>query len=182
MQITTTLEREAPPRLGKHFYQFYKGREDFFRIVTPFLLSGLRSGEAVFWVVSQAVGVLEAVESLQRSFDISRFIEKGQLLIVPAERWYLERGRFSERKVTQRLKRFVDEKMALGYTHFRGAADLAWLDGRDWSKFQSYETKIDEMIQALEAVALCAYPIQHCSLTQTKEVLEHHDSVFLSKL
>lgn len=182
MQITTTREREAPPRLGKHFYQFYKGREDFFRIVTPFLLSGLRSGEAVLWVVSQAIGVLEAVETLQRSSDISRFIEKGQLLIVPAERWYLERGRFSKRKVTQRFKRFVDEKMALGYVRFRGAADLAWLDGRDWSKFQSYETKVDEMIQALQAVALCAYPIQHCSLTQTKEVLENHDSVFLSKL
>lgn len=182
MQITTTREREAPPCLGKHFYQFYKGREDFFRIVTPFLLSGLRSGEAVLWVVSQAIGVLEAVETLQRSSDISRFIEKSQLLIVPAERWYLERGRFSERKVTRRFKRFVDEKTALGYVRFREAADVAWLDGRDWSKFQSYETKVDEIIQALQAVALCAYPIQHCSLTQTKEVLENHDSVFLSKL
>lgn len=181
MAVWIPTTRAVSSALGKHFYQFYKGREDLFRIVIPFLRSGLGGGEACVWIVSQQVGVLEVVEAIRREFDLTPFIENSQLLILPAERWYLEGGRFSARKARKNLRNLVRDKQQLGFKAFRGIADLGWLEEQDWERFQNYEKEIHDVIQGMPAIGLCAYPIQHCTLTQTKEVLECHDSVFLSK-
>ncbi len=167
--------------VGRHFYQFYRGREDLFRVVIPFLRLGLVNKDACLWVVSRSVGILPAVETLQRGFDLSRFVETGQLLILPAERWYLDRGRFSGRKVLGKMERFIEEKKRSGFTAFRGVGDLGWLEAEDWLEFQAYEEKVHEWFQTVRIVAVCAYPIQNCSLPQTQDVVNHHHSVFLTK-
>ncbi len=176
------METQAPPSVGKHFYQFYRGREDLFRVAIPFLRLGLENGEACLWVVSRGIGILEAIEAFQRGFDLTRYIEKGQLSILPAERWYLERGRFSERKAFERAKRFVEEKSRLGFNAFRAAGDLGWVEPEDWPEIQAYEAKVHQLIQGIRAVALCLYPIQRCGMIQRKDITDHHDSVFMSKL
>lgn len=166
----------------KHFYQFYKGREDFLRFVIPFLRVGLENREACVWIVSRSIGILEAAESFQRQYDLFPFVENGQLVMVPAERWYLERGRFSQKKVLEKLQKFIDSKNRRGFAAFRGVSDLGWLDPCDWPRFQTYEARVNDWIQTTKLTALCAYPIRHCSISQTKDILDYHDSVFLSKL
>jgi len=167
---------------GRHFYQFYKGREDLFRITLPFLFEGLLHGDACLWLVSRSIGVLKAIEAFQRQYDILRYIENGQLLVFPAERWYLVNGRFSERKALHRLHRFTEERKKRGFTSFRGAGDGAWFDLRDWGKIQAYERKIHDWVLAHRVLAVCAYPIEDCTVVQTRDVLEHHHSPFLTKL
>ena len=164
---------------GRHFYQFYKARDDLFHVVIPFLVVGLENHEACLWIVSRSVGVLEAVEALQQAYDPSPFLESGQLIILPAERWYLERGRFSAAKAMQRAKKFVGDKERRGFGTFRSVGDLGWLEGNDWEEFQSYEKKTHQWIQQFRMVAICAYPIHHCSMTQAKDILDHHDHIFL---
>ena len=151
-------------------------------MVIPFLRRGLESHEACLWVVSRTIGVLEAIEALQRGYDLTPFLGNGQLLVVPAEQWYLDRGQFSERKAFQKLKKFIEDREHRGYRHFRGVGDLAWLEGEDWPAFQLFEKKVHQWIQEFGLTAVCAYPIQQCSVTQTKDVLDHHDSVFQTKL
>ena len=168
--------------MGRHFYQFYKGREDLFRVIIPFLRLGLANQEACLWIVSPAIGVLRAVEAFQQEYKLAPFIETGQLLILPTERWYLNRDRFSARKVLERMGKFLEEKRRLGFTAFRSVGDLDWLEEKDWPEFQAYEEKIHEWFQALNMVAICAYPIQNCSLTRTQDVINHHHSVFQTKL
>jgi hypothetical protein len=176
------MQTQAQPVVGKHFYQFYQGKGDLFRVVFPFLRIGLENHEACLWIVSRSIGILEAIEAFQRQFDLSRYIEKGQLSILPAEQWYLDRGRFLERKVFQKIKRFMEDKKRLGFTTFRGAADAGWVAPEDWPEVQAYEAKVHQWLQTLPVVSLCFYPIQHSTLTQRKDVLERHDGVFLSKL
>ena len=182
MDASAPRDTRVAVSVGRHYYQFYRGREDFFRAVIPFLRVGLASKEACLWIVSRSIGILQAVETFQREYDLTRFIETGQLLILPAERWYLDRGRFSARKALGRMEKFVAEKRRSGFTAFRGAGDLGWLEAEDWFEFQAYEEKIHEWIQNLQIVAICAYPIQSCSLTQTQDVMSRHHSVFLTKL
>lgn len=183
------IESLSTPRVtearGKHYYQFYKGRDDLFRIVTPFLLRGLENHEACLWIVSRSIGVLEAVEVFQKTCNPTPYLETGQLMILPAERWYLEGGRFSARKVLGKLEKFVEDKERFGFSAFRGIGDLGWLDfeSEDWHPLQSYEEKSHEWIRKLSMTAVCAYPLHHCSISQTKEILDHHDGhVFASHL
>ncbi len=182
MRAVISADTQTSGSVRRHFYQFYKGREDLFRIAIPFLRVGLANHEACLWVVSNAIGVLEAVTAFQRHYDLARFIEKGQLLVLPTERWYLDRGRFSERKVLEKLKKFIEEKKARGFKAFRGVGDTGWLDPKDWHKFQSYEEKANKWVEKMKFTVLCAYPIEQCSLVQTKDIVDHHDGVFLSKL
>ena len=168
---------------GRHFYQFYRGKEDFFRIVLPFLRLGLENKEACLWIVSDSIGTVEAVHAFQRQYDFSPFIESGQLLIVSAERWYLNReGRFSESQALEKAKKFIQDKQRLGFTAFRGVGDAGWVENSEWFKFQSYEEKIHRWISDLQITVICAYPIQRCSITQTQDVLDSHHGVFLTKL
>ena len=166
----------------RHFYQFYKGPDDLFRIVIPFLRLGLENQEACLWAVSRSVGVLEAVHALERQCDLGPCLESGQLLILPAEKWYLDRGMFSQRSVFGKLERFVEDKRRRGFSAYRGVADLAWLNTPDWLHFQSYEEQVHKRLQDFRMTVICAYPIHRCSLTQTQDILNHHDSVFLTKL
>ena len=181
MAVWTPTERGVSSALGKHFYQFYKGREDLFRIVIPFLRSGLDGGDACVWIVSRQVGVLEVVEAIRRvkSAGMRIVMITGDHLLTA--QFIAKGGYFSPRKARKNLRNMMAEKQKLGFKAFRGIADLGWLEERDWERFQNYEKEIHELIQGMKAIGLCAYPIQHCTLTQTKEVLEHHDSVFLSK-
>lgn len=167
---------------GRHFYQFYKGREDLLRVVIPFLYEGLVNGEACLWLVSQCIGVLPAIEIFQRQHDILHYFEKGQLLVLPAERWYLQRGRFSGEKALQKLHQFIEERKKLGFVTFRGAGDGAWYEERDWPKIRAYEKKVHEWIPLHNVSTVCAYPISRCSITQTKDVLDHHHGVYLTRL
>lgn len=171
----------APASVGRHFYKFYKGPEDLFRTVIPFLGAGLESGEACLWIISRSVGVLEAIAAMRLRFDLIRFLENGQLLILPAERWYLNRSRFSERKALERFRKFFQDRERLGFKAYRVVGDAGWLEERDWVKFQSYEKNSQQAIQTVKLLAICAYPIDHCSLGQTKDVVDNHDSAFLSK-
>ena len=166
---------------GRHFYQFYKGPGDLFQIVIPFLRLGLENREACIWLVSRSVGVFEAVHAFGRQCDLAPYLDKGQLLILPAEKWYLSRGQFSEWAVFGKLEKFLEDKKRKGFLTFRGVNDLAWLDTPEWLKFQSYEEKIHARLGDFQMTAICAYPIQRCTLTQTQDILTHHDRVFLSK-
>lgn len=182
MKISVPRQTHLTPSVGRHFYQFYRGREDLFRVLIPFLRLGLANKEACLWIVSRSVGILQAVEAFQREYDLTHFIETGQLLILPAERWYLDRGRFSKRKVLERVKKFFEEKRRRGFLAFRSVGDLGWIETGDWFEFQSYEEEIHEWFQTLRMTTICAYPIQNCSLTQTQDVISHHHSTFQTKL
>lgn len=168
--------------VGRHFYQFYRGREDLFRVVIPFLGLGLANKEACLWVVSHSVGILPAVEALQRRHDLTHSIETGQLLILSAERWYFDRGQFSGRKVLEKMEKFIEEKKHLGFTSFRGVGDLGWLQAEDWLEFQAYEEKVHGWFQTVGMAAICAYPVQNYSLPQTQDVINHHHAVFQTRL
>ena len=166
---------------GKHFYQFYRDREDLFRVVIPFLTAGLENNEACLWIVSRSIGVLEAVEAFQHaSGRLNPFLKSGQLSILPAERWYLDRGHFSEARVLHRAQKYIDDKKRRGFKAFRGVGDLSWLRD-EWKEFQSYEKKIHTWIQTLPLSAICAYPIEHCSMAQAKDIVDHHDHIFVSR-
>ena len=72
----------------------------------------------------------------------------------------------------------MEDKTRLGFRALRGVGDLGWLEEEGWEESQSYEEKAHEWIRNVQMTAICAYPIQHCTIRQTKDVLDHHDRIF----
>ncbi|MBI3316881.1 MAG: MEDS domain-containing protein [Candidatus Omnitrophica bacterium] len=163
---------------GRHLYQFYKSAEDFYHILIPYFQSGLEKDEACLWLVSDPMGVEEAINLCDD--QIPRFwfyFASGQFQILSAENWYLADGVFDEAKAMANAQGYAMQILSQGYKRLRGAGDAGAIPKRDWPRMHAYEQKIHSWIRASPMIALCAYPIIECSLFDTKSIVTSHDDV-----
>lgn len=165
---------------GKHFYQFYKAKEDFFQVMIPYFQAGLYKGEACIWVVSNRIGLLTARQIAHSSIPrFAHYLNSGQMSMYSAEEWYLTDGRFDEEKSMQNFADFVERAKELDFDFIRGAGDAGCIQKEDWPKLYEYERKADPMIKTTQTIALCAYPIVDCTPSHAKSVLELHEDVLM---
>ena len=83
---------------GKHFYQFYKGLEDYLHVMVSYFQAGLEKGQACLWLFSERIGVKEVHYAASFIPGFETYLAKGQLEILPGEDWYLTNGAFDEEK------------------------------------------------------------------------------------
>lgn len=163
---------------GRHFYQFYKTPEDFYRILIPYFQSGLEKQEACVWLVSEKIGVDKTLHLCET--QIPRFwfyFASGQFQILSAENWYLTDGVFDEAKAISHADSIFKHTIEQGYTRLRAAGDVASIPKKDWPLVHAYEEKVHSWIRNYPIIALCAYPIVECSLFDTKSIVTSHDDV-----
>ncbi|MCM8774962.1 MAG: MEDS domain-containing protein [Candidatus Omnitrophica bacterium] len=168
---------------GMHFYQFYKQMDDYLRVLIPFFHAGLRKGESGLWLASERMGLYD-IESAVRSAipNLDDYFTSGQFQIRSAETWYCEDGVFDEEKTFVHARQYLAEMQKAGFMQSRIAGDAGAVSHDQWPKAVEYEKKISSLIKSAPIIALCAYPILQCTLTDTKAVLEEHDSVLVGRL
>lgn len=168
---------------GKHLYQFYKDSEDYFSALIPYFKSGLEKGDACLWLVSKKNGMNEARERAKQMIEnFEKFEKRGQIQILSAEEWYLEKGSFDEKQSLEKAKEAVKVAIDSGFTRVRASGDVAAIPLTERSLLKSYEAKIHETISGSPVIALCAYPILDCSLQETKQVIDQHNDVLIGNL
>lgn len=168
---------------GKHLYQFYKCTEDYLRILTDYFSSGLEKGDACVWLVSEKVGPCRVLEHLRENIpDFDEHHQSGRMQILPAEDWYLDRGRFNEEKAIYNAVQMSRRLKDLGCSRLRGAGDAASIPHDQWGDLHCYEEKIHAALQSVPCILLCAYPILDCSIADTRAVLKNHDGVLVGRL
>ncbi|MDP3921692.1 MAG: MEDS domain-containing protein [Candidatus Omnitrophota bacterium] len=165
---------------GKHMYQFYRNAEDYMRVMIPYFQSGLHKGEACLWIVSEKIGIEHARVTAEAEIERYLFyVACGQFQIVSAEEWYFTEGRMDEEKSLLNAQRQIERIQKQGYHRLRGAGDMGTLSRENWPRAHDYEHKIAEMVKGQPVIALCAYPILECTITDTKNILEEHDGVLM---
>ncbi|MBI3307646.1 MAG: MEDS domain-containing protein [Candidatus Omnitrophica bacterium] len=166
---------------GRHFYQFFKRSEDYFRVAIPYFLSGLKKGEACLWLISSRMGncgeIRKVFSSLVSDFD--GLCQSGQLQILLAEEWYLTDGHFDEARALENASQYLQKIKSEGYAAIRGAGDAWAVPQRDWPGLMKYEKKVSALIHTENVTALCAYPILECTPTETRSILNCHDDVLV---
>lgn len=175
-----SLHNIAP---GKHFYQFYKNTEDYLRVMMAYFQSGLDKGDACLWLVSETKGVENVIDFASQM--IPRFMHcmaSRQMVIQSAESWYRPAGRFDMNKALTNAQRHLEKILQAGYRTLRISGDAAANAGLDYRAIEAYESRVDSVIKTLPIIALCAYPIQDCSITETKVIVDHHDDVLIGRL
>ena len=168
---------------GKHFYQFYKNTDDFLSIMIPFFQAGLEKKEACLWLISEKNGLSFCRDTAEAIiFNFTHYVSIGQLVILPAENWYLTDGAFDEAKSIQNAERYFETFRENGFTRFRGAGDGGFLSRRDWPIVEAYERKIGPWLKANSITGLCAYPILEFTPSQAKAILDCHEDVLVGRL
>ncbi len=169
-------------KVGGHYYQFYKTMADYLQISLSFLYAGLKKGNACLWLVNDQWGIEKAEKDFLNVYpDATGYIISQQLQIKSAQGWYLNRGTFDMNQAIDNAKVFLGECFQRDFACVRGIGDAGSVPDEDWVQFHEYEEKLHSMITNIPLIAVCAYPIQRCSLADTKHVIEsHHQPLYIS--
>ena len=167
---------------GTHLCQFYQTREDLLDILLPYFKKGLEENEFCMWVTSEPLDEKEAKEALREVLPhCDRFLEKGQIEIIPFSEWYVKDGVFNAKRV---LEGWADKlKLALsrGYDGMRLTGNTFWLDKKDWKSFVDYEKEINSLIGTRKMIAVCTYSLDKCGAFEIIDVIRNHQFALIRR-
>ncbi|AKB12752.1 PAS domain S-box-containing protein [Methanosarcina thermophila] len=167
---------------GTHFCQFYQTKQDLIDILVPYFKAGLENNEFCMWVTSHPLEAEEAKEALGRSVpDIDVYLAKGQIEIIPYDRWYIIDGVFDSQRVLNGWIEKLDKALAKGYDGLRLNGNLSWLERGEWNEFIEYEEQVDNIIGNHQMMALCAYPLDKCTAIDIIDVVVNHQFALVKK-
>ena len=125
-------------------------------LLVEFARPGLERGERV-WCVTEDVWATEH-ELARGGIDVGEAIGAGRLRVLSPRDAYLAATSFRPADMVGTLHDAVDDALAAGFHGFRLAGDMRWAAGaRGGERLEEYETRVDEVLRARPAAALCQY-------------------------
>ena len=168
---------------GAHLALLYKTTENLFRILVPYIKSGLENNEFCMWIVtSDFLTVNEAKRALERRVkDLDIYFKKGQIEILDSSQWYKGSEKLESTKI---LKAWIEkEKLAIqrGFDGIRITGDTRWIKKNSWEDFLDYEEMLNNIINEHKIIAICSYSIDMCGPSEIIDVLNSHRYVIVKK-
>ncbi|MCB9800020.1 MAG: MEDS domain-containing protein [Candidatus Omnitrophica bacterium] len=183
MPTTTGFDLIQNIQPGKHYYLFYEDLHTYMEVLVPYFQEGLLKGDRCLWLISDYLD-WETVYGLARRKieDLDDRMDCDQIRLFSASKWYLNQGRFDRKRALQNATEFIEQNQKDESVVIRAAGDLGDLCVDDWSEVCLYEEEISQAIQSQKIIGLCAYPIQKCTPSQAKRVMELHDDVLIGRV
>ncbi len=160
---------------GTHFCQFYETQEDLIDTLVPYFRAGLRGNEFCMWITSQPLTAEQAVQALRRGVpELDRYLETGQIEILPHSEWYLKGGCFDSQRVLRGWLQRLEWATSCGFDGLRLSGNTFWLERADWQSFSAYEAEINNIIGRYKMLAACTYCLDRCSASEVMDVIANH--------
>jgi len=160
---------------GTHFCQFYETPKDLTEILVPYFKAGLEGNEFCMWVTAEPLVEEHAREAMRKAMpDFDRYLEKGQIEILPHDQWYLKGGVFDLQKVLNGWIDKLDHALKRGYDGLRVTGNTAWLEKNDWKSFTEYEEKLNSVIASYRMITICTYSLDRCGAAEIIDVVSNH--------
>jgi len=167
---------------GTHFCQFYRTKQDLTDILVPYFKAGLESNEFCIWVTAEPLDEKEAEAALRQAVpDLDRYLNTGQIEIIPHTEWYLKGGEFDQQRVLDGWIEKLNSALAKGYEGLRLTGNISWLEQSDWSTFTEYEQAVNEVIGGCRMIAVCTYSLAKCGASDIVEVIANHEFALIKR-
>ncbi|MBI2940829.1 MAG: MEDS domain-containing protein [Chloroflexi bacterium] len=167
---------------GSHFCQFYQAAEDLLDILLPYFRAGLENDEFCMWVTAQPVSETDAERAMREVVpDLDRYLDSGQLEIIPHSEWYLKGGAFNSERVLAGWVDKLNGALVRGYNGLRLTGNTFWLEKRDWRGFSDYERAVDNVIGRYRMLALCTYQADRCGVSEVADVISNHQFALIKR-
>jgi signal transduction histidine kinase/PAS domain-containing protein len=152
---------------GTSFCQFFQTYQDQIDLLVPYFKAGLKNNESCLWVTSGLAEAKSARQALATACpDFARYLEKGQIDIVPASRWYV-RGKSSSTAMVSRL----DCAISGGFDGLRLA--ISSFPRNNGKPAAAPELEADD-ISRYNVIALYSYPRDEFDAAGVMEVVKNH--------
>jgi len=167
---------------GTHFCQFYQTKQDLIDILVPYFKAGLEDNEFCMWVTSEPLVVAEAEEAMRKSVDdFDEYLHRGQIEIVPYNKWYLLGGTFDDDRVLNGWVSKLEKALARGYSGLRLTGNTFWLERNHWQAFTEYEAKVNDIIGKYRMMAVCTYNVGKCDGNAVIDVVKNHQFALIKE-
>ena len=124
----------------------------------------------------------EAEEALRKAVpDLDRYLEKGQIEILPYDAWYLKGGVFESQRVLDGWVDKVEQAQASGFDGLRLTGNTFWLEKSDWDDFAQYEEEVNNVIGNYNMMAVCTYSLEKCGATEIVDVISTHQFALIKR-
>ena len=160
---------------GTHFCQFYQTREDLLDIVVPYFRAGLQNNEFCLWITAEPLNEKKAQDALKKAMpDFDGYFKKGQIEILPYDKWYLKEGVLNIERALHGLIDKLNQALAKGYDGLRLNDTTSWVGKKDWQSFANYEAELNNIISKYSIVAICSYCLDKCAASDLIDVVINH--------
>jgi PAS domain S-box-containing protein len=167
---------------GTHFCQFYQTRQDLLDILVPYFKTGLKGNEFCMWVTAEPLSSREAKRAMAKTMpNFAQYLAKGQIEIIPHDKWYLQDGVFDLQRVLNAWIDKLNQALAKGYSGLRLTGNTFWLEREDWESFTDYEAAISDVIGKYKMLALCTYSLDKCTASDVLDVMRNHEFALIKQ-
>jgi len=167
---------------GTHFCLFYRTKEDLIDILVPYFKAGLENNEFCMWIASEPLTAEDALGAMKKAVpDFPNYLKKGQIDILPYDKWYLEEGSFNQQRVLKKWNDKLTRAVTDGYVGMRVTGNTTWVSKRLWNSFVGYEHQINETIDRYRMIVVCTYCIDKCALSEIIEVVNNHQLALIGR-
>ena len=167
---------------GTHLCQFYQTREDLIDILVPYFKAGLENNEFCLWVTSEPLDK-EGAEEAMRNFvaDFDKYLEKGQIEIIPHTEWYLKGGTLDLPRVINSWTDKLNQALANGYEGMRATGNTSWLEKKDWPDFMEYENGGYNTTDKVKMLSICTYSLDRCGVPEIVDVVSSYQFALIKR-
>jgi hypothetical protein len=107
------------------------------------------------WVTAPPLMEEAAREAMRTAMpDFDRYLEKGQIEIIPYDQLYLKDGVFDLHRVFDGWIEKLNHALKQGYEGMRVTGNTAWLEKKDWGSFIEYEAVLNKFIGKYKLIAI----------------------------
>ncbi|MFC2000054.1 MEDS domain-containing protein [Chloroflexota bacterium] len=165
---------------GTHLCQFYRSRQELLELLVPYFRAGLENNEYCMWITAEPLGEESARGAMTIAMpDFDRYLKKGQMEIIPHDRWFLRNGVFDMQMVLEGWMDKLNHALEKGYDGLRASGNTAWLESKVWDSFTKYEALADKYLPDYRMIAICSYRPDPLVVSKFVDVLDNHQSTLI---
>ncbi len=168
---------------GDHVLHIYNTPSEYLSILVGYIQQGLMRHEKVVYAAGAIAPetILKALEAA--CCDPRPYVERGQLIILPAESVYLPDGTFQAERMLQLVRDAIESAHAEGYTAARLGGEMSWvLQHRPGTEqLLDYEAQLNQRLPRKAYLLLCQYQRQRFPADVLAEMLRTHPVVIVGE-
>jgi len=166
---------EGHGHANDHFALVYDDRAERLAAAVPFLRQGIDAGEKCLYVGDERS--LETVADLlrDRGIDVERAVESGALVFESVADTYLRDGSFDPESMMEIYGAEIEAATA-EFEALRVVAETDWIveTGVPVESFMEYESRINDLFDDADAIALCQYDRERFPAEELIEIVRVH--------
>jgi signal transduction histidine kinase len=158
-----------------HFALVYDTKAELLTTAIPFIQQGLERGEKCMYVIDESTREELEGAMRERGIDVDAALQSGALVFKTIQETYLEGGSFDTDEMMEVYASAVEEATE-EFEAFRLAAETTWVVEDDLSvaEFMEYESKVNDLFEGEDAIALCLYDREEYPSSGICDVIRVH--------